>query len=58
MRNLYDAAQNGDIDVVKALIVAKADINQAKSSGVTPLHIAACFGHLDVVKVLHYKANK
>ena len=49
---LYVAAQNGHLDIVKALLEAGADRNQAMNSGATPLFIAAEKGHLDVVEML------
>ena len=51
---LLDAAFDGDVDLVKALIAAGADV---EAEGVlkdesTPLHFAAMNGHLEVCKVL------
>ncbi len=50
---LFIAAKNGHIDVVNALITAKADVNKALTTdGCTPLCIAAQNGHKDVVDAL------
>jgi ankyrin repeat protein len=38
---LYVAAQQGHVDVVRALIKAGADVNRTKEGAVAPLHIAA-----------------
>jgi hypothetical protein len=48
---LWYAAMNGHANVVKVLIEAKADVNQARGdTGSTPLYIAAQQGHADVVR--------
>ncbi len=50
---LLFAAKEGHLDVVEALLAAKADPNQARTdNGVTPLMLAAEKGHLDVVGAL------
>ena len=50
---LYKAALNGHLDVVQALVAAKADVNKGKTTGgATPLFVAAQEGHLDVVQAL------
>ncbi len=49
---LYIAAQQGDCEVVKLLLDAKADPNQACENSATPLYIAAQNGHFKVVKLL------
>ena len=50
---------DGKLEVVKALIKAKAKVNQAKEDGCTPLYIASQLGKLEVVKALiEAKANK
>ena len=50
---VYKAACDGHLDVVQALVAAKADVNKATTDiGITPLLIAAKNGHLDVVQAL------
>ncbi|MHC4620631.1 MAG: ankyrin repeat domain-containing protein [Planctomycetota bacterium] len=50
---LMVAAQNGHMEIVKALLEAKADVNiQRKTDGVTALWMAAQNGHVEVVKLL------
>jgi ankyrin repeat protein len=52
---LHYAAQNGNIAVVRALLVAGADKNPAASASYrrwVPAHYAAQFGHLEVLKTL------
>ena len=46
------AAQNGHLEVVRALVGAGADLDLAKEDGVTPLFVAAQEGHLEVVRSL------
>ena len=50
---LHVAAQGGNLDIAKALIDAKANV-EAKSrlGGYTPLHLAAQGGHVTVVRAL------
>ncbi|KAL5509700.1 hypothetical protein EMCRGX_G005116 [Ephydatia muelleri] len=49
---LKAACLNGHLDVVKTLLEAGANINQADKKGRSPLYAASCNGHLDVVKTL------
>ena len=50
---LLNAAKKGYPRIARILIAAKANINTTKpSNDKTPLHLAAKYGHLDVVKVL------
>ena len=49
---LFVAAQNGHETMVRALIEAGADVNQAKNILVTPLLMAAQKGHEAVVRAL------
>ncbi|MBQ9243777.1 MAG: ankyrin repeat domain-containing protein [Proteobacteria bacterium] len=51
--SLLDAARQGDVNKVKALIDKGADVNtKDKFSGNTPLHLAVIRGHLEVIKLL------
>jgi hypothetical protein len=52
---LWYAAQGpwpGGTDVARALVEAGADVNRPCEHGRTALHMAAAWGHLDVVKYL------
>ena len=54
---IHDAAKNGDLDKVKALLKANPDLVFSKTdNGGTPLHWAVQNGHKDVVELL--LANK
>jgi hypothetical protein len=52
---LHIAAQNGHLEIVKALIDSQADVNKACTNGATPLYIAAQHGRLEVIKALSQK---
>jgi len=43
---------NQSSDLILSLIESGIDINIKNSFGTTPLYIAACYGHLDIVKIL------
>ena len=47
-----DAAMSGDAAAVRALLVAREDVNTAQGDGMTALHWAARRGHLEMVKML------
>ena len=49
---LRKAAKAGDVDRVKQLLDAGADINAADVFSQTALHLAALHGHKDVVQLL------
>ena len=49
---LHNAAQRGDIELVKSLISKGANVNAKNSIELTPLHLAAAFGHIEVVEYL------
>ena len=51
------AAQNGHVEVVRALVKAGANTRRASKSGVTPLFIAAHNGHPEVVRALVMEAE-
>jgi len=51
-QSLHQAAANGDIDGVKALLVQGVDINVKDDGGRTPLHLASLGGHQELVKLL------
>ena len=50
---LHDAAKDGDIEQVKALLINKgADVNGPNDIGNMPLHLAAFEGHTELVGLL------
>lgn len=49
---LLTASLNGNIEAVKLLLEAKADVNKAYTSEATPLYLASTKGHTEVVKLL------
>ena len=49
---MHQAASEGDIDLVKRLVTAGAIINRRNKLEFTPLHLAARYGHTDVVTFL------
>ena len=50
--DLINAAKNGDLPRVKALLAAKADVNAKSDDGFTALMMASEEGRLDVVQAL------
>ena len=52
VESLWDAACNGHLPVVTALLAAGAAVNQTNANGATPLFISAQKGHLPVVTAL------
>ncbi|HJZ95756.1 MAG TPA: ankyrin repeat domain-containing protein, partial [Candidatus Solibacter sp.] len=49
---LPDAAMNGDLAAVRALIQQKADVNAAQGDGSTALHWAAYGDNLEMLQLL------
>ena len=51
---IHDAAKNGDLEKVKALLKANPDLVFSKDDkfGGTPLHLAAYWNHKDVLELL------
>lgn len=49
---LYEASQNGSLDIVKLLAENKADLNKKASNGISPIDIAFQNDHLDIMKYL------
>ncbi|MGY5878588.1 ankyrin repeat domain-containing protein, partial [Wolbachia endosymbiont of Nasonia oneida] len=47
--NFFKAVERGDIDAVNRLISEGADVKVENDKGETPLHIAAVWGHKEVV---------
>jgi len=48
---LIDAIPDGRIDIVNALLAAKADVNESRS-GLTALMVASANGNLEIVRAL------
>jgi len=46
------ATKAGDYDAVAKLLLSGADVNErdASGTGMTPLHLAAAFGHTQIVR--------
>jgi ankyrin repeat protein len=49
---LMYAAANGDMEMVRLLLVGGASVDMANDKTWTALHVAAWFGHLDVCRLL------
>jgi len=49
---LFAAAQQGDIDKIKALLAESADVNKSNPAGFTTLHVAAAAGQQEVCALL------
>ena len=49
---MFFAAQDNQLDVMKLLLAAGADVNKACADGCSPLHIAVQDGHAGVVSLL------
>ena len=49
---IHVACARGVLNIVLALAEKGADMNCASGAGVTPLHKAACFGQVAIVKYL------
>ena len=48
----YHAVEDGDLEVVQALISAGADVNTSDPEGFTPLQTASKLGHIAIVQAL------
>lgn len=52
MFEFYNAAQNGDLELIKALISEGANVNETSEFGDSPLSTAYFHGHIEIVKLL------
>ena len=52
MSALLYAARDGGLDSARALVAAKADVNQTEANGITPLLMAITNDHVDVARFL------
>ena len=52
MADIHNAAKNGNLNRVKALLKQGVPVNSRNEAGWTPLHYAAYSGHLSVVQEL------
>ena len=50
--DLTDAAKNGDLELVNALILSGANVDERDADGMTALHVAAWNDHLDIINAL------
>ncbi|MHC9540406.1 MAG: ankyrin repeat domain-containing protein [Vulcanimicrobiota bacterium] len=51
--DIHKAAKGGDLEAIKAIIEKGPDkINEPNSEGLAPLHLAAFYGHVEIVNYL------
>ena len=50
--DLHEAAKKKDVEAVKVLLKAGADVNARDKDGGTPLYAAVFWGHVELVKLL------
>ena len=50
--SLHWSAQNGHLEVTRALIEAEADVNAKTNNGSSPLYLSAQKGHLEGARAL------
>lgn len=55
---LHLACEGGNVEVVQMLLLNGADIEALKEDDVTPLHITACLGFVEIAKILVNATNE
>ena len=55
--SIYEAAEEGQIEEVKKLLPAGADVNTKTKFMETPLHFAAYYGEKEVAELLSEQGN-
>jgi ankyrin repeat protein len=56
--SLHKAVKVGDVERVKAMVKAGADLNQKNIYGRTPLAVAVQFGHTEIAELLKKSGGK
>jgi len=52
MTNIFDAIERNDLDLVKALIEARANLEEYNDEGLLPIHLAAINNNFDIARFL------
>lgn len=50
--SVHAAARGGNVEALRVLLAASADVHAKDDNGFTPLHWAARNGHAEVVRIL------
>ena len=52
MKLLQQAAQRGDVAEMRRLVANGRNVNERDANGVTALHVAAVYGHVEAMRAL------